>query len=477
MSTKATSGVVAAPRPALRATAGPALVRRRSTRAPATALTGGSEASSTAITVATPGQQRTISASAVSPSTSAGTITVTSAAVYGDVAGRGWIAPASSEPVDEAVGRRDVLAGGDAFVTPTPAGVSRNSRSGDPPITTSLPAGRRVDESSEYLVTPPTVPNASSIRVLGAIGVSWWRRPRTDTPIGLKHFGGVSGSPTRGGRRGCGRRRRGGRGRTSSWVVWRRPASVRRRTRSRAPPDGAASARARGRYGRTASGVLDRPGWPGDLLDRSPSAPPARRASDARRSGRRRPRPRAPPAAPRRASSRRPPSSRRVGRSVPGDVVTATNPSAWATPSSAARKPAPTPLPRSAETSPHSTQSRRDAIVGDRPGDSGTRQSRRGRRPGPHGAAPTASASRSPAHGAERHRRVTTVTVVAGCSARRRPSSSAARSGSDTPAQRSSPSPPVDPLPADDDHDRRNTTPCPPSGYDHEIAPSRLHTR
>ena len=34
-----------------------------------------------------------------------------------------------------------------------------------------------------------------------------------------------------------------------------------------------------------------------------------------------------------------------------------------------------------------------------------------------------------------------------------------------------------DPLPADADHDRRNTTPWPPSGYDHEMAPSRLHTR
>ena len=34
-----------------------------------------------------------------------------------------------------------------------------------------------------------------------------------------------------------------------------------------------------------------------------------------------------------------------------------------------------------------------------------------------------------------------------------------------------------DPLPADDDHERRNTTPWPPSGYDHEIAPSLLHTR
>ncbi len=33
------------------------------------------------------------------------------------------------------------------------------------------------------------------------------------------------------------------------------------------------------------------------------------------------------------------------------------------------------------------------------------------------------------------------------------------------------------PLAGDDDHDRRNTTPCPPSGYDHEIAPSSLHTR
>ena len=34
-----------------------------------------------------------------------------------------------------------------------------------------------------------------------------------------------------------------------------------------------------------------------------------------------------------------------------------------------------------------------------------------------------------------------------------------------------------DPLPADADHERRNTTPCPPSGYDHEMAPSRLQTR
>ena len=34
-----------------------------------------------------------------------------------------------------------------------------------------------------------------------------------------------------------------------------------------------------------------------------------------------------------------------------------------------------------------------------------------------------------------------------------------------------------DPLPADDDHERRNTTPWPPSGYDQEIAPSLLHTR
>ena len=48
------------------------------------------------MTAATPGQQRTISISDESPSTRAGTTTVTSAGVNGDVVGWGWMAPASS---------------------------------------------------------------------------------------------------------------------------------------------------------------------------------------------------------------------------------------------------------------------------------------------------------------------------------------------------------------------------------------------
>ena len=97
VSTKATSGVVTAPSPALRATAGPALVRRRRTLVPSIGATGGSDASSTTMTVATPGQQATMSRSVAGVDAERGHDD-------GDVAqrradehsGRGWIAPASS---------------------------------------------------------------------------------------------------------------------------------------------------------------------------------------------------------------------------------------------------------------------------------------------------------------------------------------------------------------------------------------------
>ena len=79
--------------------------------------------------------------------------------------------------------------------------------------------------------------------------------------------------------------------------------------------------------------------------------------------------------------------------------------------------------------------------------------------------APTARHSRSERSAADPPT-VTTSTASPVASARRRPTSSAARSASDTSAQRSSPA--RDPLAGDDDHDRRNTTPWPPSGYDHD---------
>ena len=167
VSTNAISGVSTAPRPALRATAGPAFVRSRSTREPGTAVTGGSDASSTAITAATPGQQRTISASADSPSTNAGTTTVTSAAVNGPSTGRGWIAPASTRRST----RRSVFGSGAtssplamSSKTATPASVRRKSRSGDPPMTTLLPGGRRVVASSVNVVIERTLPPARARR-------------------------------------------------------------------------------------------------------------------------------------------------------------------------------------------------------------------------------------------------------------------------------------------------------------------------
>ena len=122
-----------------------------------TAVTGGSEASSTAMTTATPGQQRTISASAVSPSTRAGTTTVTSAAVNGDLAGRGWIAPASSRRSTSrsvAVGAMSWPAAMSSKAA-TPAGVRRNTRSGDPPMTTSLPGGRDGSTRRASTSSPP----------------------------------------------------------------------------------------------------------------------------------------------------------------------------------------------------------------------------------------------------------------------------------------------------------------------------------
>ena len=168
--------------PALRATAGPALVRSRNTRDPATDATGGSDASSTAITPATPAQQRTISASADSPSTKAGTTTVTSAAVNGPHGRPGVDGAGVDEPVGEPrrrALRRDVGAGGDLVDNATPASLRRNRRSGDPPMTTLLPrrtAGRAIERRTSS--RPPVLPHRRRRGSRSPVSLSRMAHPR-----------------------------------------------------------------------------------------------------------------------------------------------------------------------------------------------------------------------------------------------------------------------------------------------------------
>ncbi len=140
VSTKATSGVVTSARPALRAAAGPRLVDSRIRRCPGTAASAGSLPSST--TMISPPSCTTFGWALY-----AGTTIVTSAAVNGDSVCTGWMAPAAT--------RRSVnmawLAGNGrsssiASTTRLPAADSRNSRSGEPAITTR--SCRRYEPSS-----------------------------------------------------------------------------------------------------------------------------------------------------------------------------------------------------------------------------------------------------------------------------------------------------------------------------------------
>ena len=79
VSTNATSAVVTDARPALRATAGPALVRNRRRRMPSTGSIGGCDPSSTTTTPATPAHAARNRERRSGSAASAGTTTVTSA--------------------------------------------------------------------------------------------------------------------------------------------------------------------------------------------------------------------------------------------------------------------------------------------------------------------------------------------------------------------------------------------------------------
>ena len=163
-------------------------------------------------------------------------------------------------------------------------------------------------------------------------------------------------------------------------------------------------------------------------------------------------------------------------RTVPSPArgSTATSPRAWAAPSSAARWAGTEPVPRSADASPH-THPRRLAATAAiavataslaRPCGASTRTARAA--PAASGLAQAVSAA-GVADGHDRHLVPALLGEAQGDLQRGPVGIGDAR-------------PPLvavdgDPLPADDDHERRNTTPWPPSGYDQEIAPSLLHTR
>ncbi len=260
---------------------------------------------------------------------------------------------------------------------------------------------------------------------------------------------------------------------TTSWAVRCRPASVscaRGRARRRTAPPAHGPVAGTGGPGRRS-----RTGREGRRPPRpSPCAPPARPPASPAAVGPRLPRPTAPPAARRRGSRG---GHRRAAwspRRSPAPTVNATRPSACAAPSSAATNAGTAPLPRSADASPQSTHAASAARAAIARGHRRARQS--GWRVDPDGtvradgqclAQPGDRAG--PADGHDRH----------GVAPRLGQSESDLERG---PIRLGHAGPPLvavggDPLPADDDHDRRNTTPWPPSGYDHAIAPSRLHTR
>ena len=119
--------------------------------------------------------------------------------------------PGLEQTLDEAV-VGDVLAGGDACVH-ADAGSGQpeqpQRRPSDHDVAARRPPRRRVQRVPRH---PADRTNASSSRVC-AIEYVVPARPAPRIRCGSTYSAGISGSPTRGGRRGCGRRRRGGRAR------------------------------------------------------------------------------------------------------------------------------------------------------------------------------------------------------------------------------------------------------------------------